>query len=150
MGKNIHSSFETHFIRKVRSLGYKVLPVNEFFTSQKCPRKNCGAFTESIGMRVKYCRKCRQYYHRDVMAGENMSNIIKSELQGNGRPDYLKRDVNLKEFGTISETSKKRKGKVKVCQKKVFKYDFTSSEIDSSGSEEYKPRKSTKRCGTVH
>lgn len=46
------SAFEKYFVRKVRSLGYLVSSINEYFTSQKCPRCHC--FTEfANGIRVK-------------------------------------------------------------------------------------------------
>jgi hypothetical protein len=85
--KTIHVAFKNYFVEKVRSLGYKVLYVNEYYTSQKAPC--CGNQTEFFGVRVKYCRNCHKFFHRDVMAGENMVNVARSILVGGSRPAYL-------------------------------------------------------------
>ena len=37
-GFNHWSSFESHFVRKVESLGYHVFLIDERYTSQKCPQ----------------------------------------------------------------------------------------------------------------
>ena len=86
---SLHTVFEEYFVRKVRSLGYLVVWMDEYFTSQKCPC--CHGFTEFINMRLKFCRTCGKMYHRDLMAAENMVNILYGETHGNGRPGYLKR-----------------------------------------------------------
>jgi hypothetical protein len=78
--KSVHVSFENYFIAKVRSLGYKVVFVDEYYTSQKAPC--CGNQTEFFGFRVKYCRNCHKFFHRDVMAGENTVNVARSILVG--------------------------------------------------------------------
>ena len=66
--------------------------VNEFYTSQSCPRCQCQTFTvgDRCKFRVKYCLDCNIYYHRDTMAGQNMIRIALSELNGKGRPIDLK------------------------------------------------------------
>ena len=62
--------------------------VNEFYTSKKCPTcKEFVAQTENI--RRLYCPKCEKYLHRDVMAGHNMCNALRSHLESGERPDYL-------------------------------------------------------------
>jgi hypothetical protein len=85
--KTAHKSFEQYFVTKVRSLGYKVLYVNEYLTSQMAPC--CGRKTESFGLRVKYCRHCHKFYHRDILAAQNMVSIARSILIGGTRPPYL-------------------------------------------------------------
>ena len=84
---SLHTSFSEYFIKKVTSLGYRVLGVDEYFTSQKCPC--CKQQTESIGIRVKYCRGCHKFFHRDVMAGENMVNAAQLIVETGERPEYL-------------------------------------------------------------
>ncbi|KAF8976663.1 hypothetical protein BGZ46_008070 [Entomortierella lignicola] len=65
---------EVHEI--ARSLGYVVLGLNEFYTSKKCP--NCQNFVAQVTIRQLFCPHCRKYYHRDIMAGENMSKMVQS------------------------------------------------------------------------
>ncbi|KAF9165033.1 Elongation of fatty acids protein 2 [Actinomortierella ambigua] len=77
----------THLVFKARSLGYIVVGVNEYYTSQKCPR--CQDFIGRITYRRLHCRRCKRRYHRDAMAAANMCNIVRSHLDGQGRPKYL-------------------------------------------------------------
>ncbi|KAF9903020.1 hypothetical protein EC991_004271, partial [Linnemannia zychae] len=70
-----------------RSLGYLVVGLNEYYTSKKCP--GCGMFVCQVDMRRFYCTHCHVYHHRDVMAAENMGNIIQGYLAHQERPDYL-------------------------------------------------------------
>ena len=81
------SSFEKHFITKVRSLGYKVFFVDEKYTSQKCPccLRQCG----SIGIRVKTCTRCGKWYHRETMAAQNIAVAGLCWSKGIERPRYL-------------------------------------------------------------
>ncbi|KAG0241900.1 hypothetical protein BGX31_000757, partial [Mortierella sp. GBA43] len=71
-----------------RALGYLVIGVNEFYTSKKCP--TCQQFvaqTESI--RRLYCSHCKKYMHRDVMAANNIVNILRGHVEHQQRPLYL-------------------------------------------------------------
>ncbi|KAF9977791.1 Rad2 nuclease [Actinomortierella ambigua] len=52
-----------------------------------CPR--CENFVGKITFRRLHCSNCRRRYHRDSMAAANMCNIVRSYLQGHGRPKYL-------------------------------------------------------------
>ncbi|KAF9125383.1 hypothetical protein BGW39_007435 [Mortierella sp. 14UC] len=70
-----------------RSLGYVVVGLNEYYTSKKCP--GWGLFMSQVDIRRFYCGNCRAYHHRDVMAAENMANIIQEYLVRQERPDYL-------------------------------------------------------------
>jgi transposase len=103
------SEFERYFVKKARSLGYIVGSINEYFTSQKCP--NCKNFTEYVnGIRVKYCRTCHKYFHRDVMAGQNIAQEMRNEARGMGRLDYLKPDSGGKaETSKVKEPDKKKR-----------------------------------------
>ncbi|OAQ26276.1 hypothetical protein K457DRAFT_706861 [Linnemannia elongata AG-77] len=85
---SLHGTFESYFIQKARSLGYLVVGVHEFYTSKKCP--TCGNFVgqaESIWR--LYCYHCKKYMHRDVMAGHNIVNIVRSHVEQQERPLYL-------------------------------------------------------------
>ncbi|KAI3629972.1 hypothetical protein MIR68_011407 [Amoeboaphelidium protococcarum] len=82
-----HQSFEKYFVAKVKSRGYPVIYLNEYLTSQKAPC--CGRMCESFGLRVKYCRQCHKFFHRDIMAAENLVNVAKAVLAGLERPPYL-------------------------------------------------------------
>lgn len=62
--------------------------MNEYYTSKKCPK--CQQFvaqTESI--RRLYCGHCKKYMHRDVMAANNIVNILRSHVEQQQRPLYL-------------------------------------------------------------
>ncbi|KAF9160238.1 hypothetical protein DFQ26_005748 [Actinomortierella ambigua] len=85
---SLHGTFEEFFIRKARALGYVVVGVNEFYTSKKCP--TCHDFVcETKSLRRHYCSKCGKYRHRDVLAGHNICNILKSTVEQQERPLYL-------------------------------------------------------------
>ncbi|KAF9155230.1 hypothetical protein DFQ26_009808, partial [Actinomortierella ambigua] len=42
-----------------------------------------------ITFRRLHCRNCKRYFHRDKMAAHNMCNVVRSALDGHGRPLYL-------------------------------------------------------------
>jgi hypothetical protein len=88
MGDNTHTLFEKHLVMKLRSLGYTVVRVEEFLTRQMCPR--CFSRTEQLKMRVKYCRHCHVFYHRDVMTGENIARVLRDKVTGKERPEQLR------------------------------------------------------------
>ncbi|KAF9930566.1 hypothetical protein FBU30_000355, partial [Linnemannia zychae] len=71
----------------VRSLGYVIVGLNEFYTSRKCP--NCEGFVAQVTLRQLYCPTCRKYFHRYIMAAQNMSNIAREYLLKQERPMYL-------------------------------------------------------------
>ena len=81
------TSFKRHFIRKVRSLGYKVFFVDEYMTSQVCPR--CDQCCESQGIRIKHCRNCVKWYHRDIVAAHNIADAGLCQARGENRPERL-------------------------------------------------------------
>lgn len=61
--------------------------VNEHYTSKKCP--NCRNFVCQVKIRILYCTTCLTYFHRDVLAGNNIANILQSHVQRQERPHYL-------------------------------------------------------------
>ncbi|KAF9288572.1 hypothetical protein BGZ68_010950 [Mortierella alpina] len=86
-----HSQFEKRFISRVRSMGYSVLGVHEYFTSAKCPRTGCDNFLESIPKcRSRYCRGCQAYFDRDVVGSENIASICQSHIRHQRRPNKFK------------------------------------------------------------
>ncbi|KAG0200251.1 hypothetical protein BGX33_011132 [Mortierella sp. NVP41] len=84
---SLHSTFLEWFIQLARSLGYLVVGLNEFYTSKKCP--GCEQFVAQVTMRQFYCRHCKVYHHRDVMAAHNMYRIVHGYLVDQKRPLYL-------------------------------------------------------------
>ncbi|OAQ31430.1 hypothetical protein K457DRAFT_136326 [Linnemannia elongata AG-77] len=84
---SLDSTFLAYFIRTVRSLGYIVLGINEYYTSRKCPR--CTLFVAQVTLRSLYCFNCSTYFHRDVLAAENMSLIVRERLKTQTRPRHL-------------------------------------------------------------
>ncbi|TPX49823.1 hypothetical protein SeMB42_g02460 [Synchytrium endobioticum] len=86
--KSRHVMFIRYLIRKLRPLGIYHCGVNEYYTSKKCPC--CQEFVEMPAMRRLYCRRCNKWYHRDVMAADNMVNLVRGYLEHDERPAYLK------------------------------------------------------------
>ncbi|TPX42742.1 hypothetical protein SeMB42_g05002 [Synchytrium endobioticum] len=86
--KSRHVMFIRYLIRKLRPLGYTIVGVNEYYTSKK--GRCCMEFVEMPAMRRSYCRHCNKWYHRDVMAADNMVNIVRGYLEHDERPTYLK------------------------------------------------------------
>ncbi|KAF9536710.1 hypothetical protein EC957_009925, partial [Mortierella hygrophila] len=84
---SLHSTFLSYFITTVRSLGYVVVGINEYYTSKKCPR--CTEFIAQVTLRRFYCYECKRYYHRDVMAAQNMCEIVLHRLKNFERPKHL-------------------------------------------------------------
>ncbi|TPX38906.1 hypothetical protein SeLEV6574_g07528 [Synchytrium endobioticum] len=82
-----HGMFIRYLIQ-LRPLGYAIVGVNEYFTSKKCPC--CQEFVEMPTMKRLYCRGCNKWYHRDVMAADNMVSIVRGYLEHDERPTYLK------------------------------------------------------------
>ncbi|KAF9130560.1 hypothetical protein BG015_003986 [Linnemannia schmuckeri] len=76
---SLHSTFLSYFIRMVRSLGYVVVGINEYYTLKKCSR--CTGFIAQVTLRRFYCYGCKRYYHRDVMAAQNMCEIVLHRLK---------------------------------------------------------------------
>ncbi len=62
------------------------MTVNEYLTSQMCPVTE--KHVEFVSMRVKR-NAAGVYYHRDVMAAENMVNAAISIMETGKWPDYL-------------------------------------------------------------
>ena len=63
---------------------------SEYFTSQKFP--GYGYQTELSGsnrIRIKYCRELDVHIHRDLMAAENMADILAAELLNRESNFYL-------------------------------------------------------------
>ncbi|TPX45446.1 hypothetical protein SeMB42_g04006 [Synchytrium endobioticum] len=88
--KSRHVIFIRHLIRKLRPLRYTIKRVNEYYTSKKCPC--CEELVEMQARRRSYCRHCNKWYHRDVMAADNIVSIVGVPGQGvhDERLAYLK------------------------------------------------------------
>lgn len=87
-----YAGFQKYLVKHLRQLGYKVFFDSEYLTSQKFPL--VGYQTEFSGknrIRIKYCKELDIHIHRDIMAAENMADILASKLFGLERPFYLKR-----------------------------------------------------------
>ena len=85
-----HVGYWTYLYEKLKSLGYPVYGVGEDMTSQGCPRAHGDGWCESVGMRVKYCRKCHVYFHCDVMAGENQAAVLIARVKDDRRTSRVK------------------------------------------------------------
>ncbi|KAG0163412.1 hypothetical protein DFQ29_003108, partial [Apophysomyces sp. BC1021] len=110
---SLHSTFLDYFIPLARSLGYIVVGLNEYYTSKKCP--DCQNFVAQVTLRELYCPGCERYHHRDVMAAENMSRIVRGYLAEQKRPRYLQpkmadgqypweKDTNMTALSSSSST----------------------------------------------
>ncbi|CAO3565455.1 unnamed protein product [Mortierella alpina] len=90
-----HGDLERRFIIKVKSLGYDVVGVHEYFTSAKCPRQGCNAFLEQVKKtRTKYCRNCKAFMDRDKVGSENIATICHAHIRHQTRPDKFKPAAN--------------------------------------------------------
>jgi hypothetical protein len=77
-GVGKYAGFQNYQVKKLRELKYCV---SEYLTSQKFP--GVGYQTSFAGMnkmRIKYCAELDIYNHRDIMAAENMADILAYEL----------------------------------------------------------------------
>jgi ribosomal protein S27AE len=83
----LHSTFLSYFTNTVRSLGYIIVGANEYYTSKKCP--SCGNFVGQITLRRLHCSRCHARFHRDVLAAENICNVVRGHLLEQERPHYL-------------------------------------------------------------
>ncbi|KAF9378618.1 hypothetical protein CPC16_011207, partial [Podila verticillata] len=101
---SLHGTFGSLFVKTLRSLDYAVVGINEYYTSQKCPRNKprneqdpCDhGFVARVNTRQSYCRKCQVYFHQDLLASQNMIVAAKDHLTVDasgtslkGRPLYL-------------------------------------------------------------
>lgn len=67
-----------------------VLVIDEFLTSQRCPR--CEAqYTSRVSYAVPVCNHCGTHWDRDVAAAKNMLRIARAEAAGLPRPADLRR-----------------------------------------------------------
>ena len=71
-----------HLISKFKGLGYtNIFLVDEYNTSQRCPK--CKLVDDRIGQvsetrnRVKWYKNRYSFFHRDVMAGENIAHALR-------------------------------------------------------------------------
>ncbi|KAF9930956.1 hypothetical protein FBU30_011065, partial [Linnemannia zychae] len=46
-------------------------------------------FVGQVEIRRLYCKECKTYLHRDIMAGHNICNIVRGHLVNQQRPLYL-------------------------------------------------------------
>jgi hypothetical protein len=44
-------------------------------------------------IRIKYCPSIKVHIHRDIMAAENMEDMLVYEIDGLSKPEYLSRQV---------------------------------------------------------
>ena len=82
------SSFVTYLVKKLRSLDHIVILRWEHNTSTNCPKESCGHSRleyAGVGIRVKYCRTCNIYFHREVVAPENNVFLFRDELKNGVR-----------------------------------------------------------------
>ncbi|KAG0263678.1 hypothetical protein DFQ27_001635 [Actinomortierella ambigua] len=61
----------------------------EFFHPKEVPPLAMTLWCETESLRRLYCSKCGKYRHRDVLAGHNICNILKSTVEQQERPLYL-------------------------------------------------------------
>ncbi|KAG0338891.1 hypothetical protein BG004_007042 [Podila humilis] len=84
---SLHGTFEDFFIGMARSLDYLVVGVNEYYTSKRCP--TCENFVgQTKNIRRLYCGHCHKFIHRDIMAGQNMCNVLRGHVERQERPLY--------------------------------------------------------------
>ncbi|KAG0205644.1 hypothetical protein BGX28_002760 [Mortierella sp. GBA30] len=90
-----HGESERRFVTGVRSLGYDILGVHEYYSSAKCLRRDCNTFLEQIKKtRSKYCRQCQAYMDRDQVGSENIAIICQAQIRDQERPPKCKSQGN--------------------------------------------------------
>ncbi|GJJ73912.1 hypothetical protein EMPS_06270 [Entomortierella parvispora] len=77
---------EKKVVKALRGLGQIVVGEHEYFTSQKCPRRDCDEFLEKLDNRSMYCRKCNMFFDRDAVGSENIAFICQEFVEGRTRP----------------------------------------------------------------
>jgi hypothetical protein len=128
-GPGTWSSFTDYAVEKLKSLGHFVVFEDEWGSSKNCPC--CHNMLENVagdakGTRIKYCRSCHIYWHRDTMAGENMIFTWRQTLLTGQRPkEYTYQGQadtnptpNPKPKEEQEQKKRKRKGKKRKGKKK--------------------------------
>jgi hypothetical protein len=95
-----YSRFSKYLLKRLGELGYSVVYVDEYLTSQMFPGGFSTVLSGENRIRIKYCRDLKIHINRDLLAGENMADIGSALVSGRPRPSYLnRRDIN-----TVSQT----------------------------------------------
>ncbi|KAG0368871.1 hypothetical protein BGZ54_000912 [Gamsiella multidivaricata] len=81
---SLHESFMSYFVQKVRSLGYIVVGVNEYYILPVCEQS-----VAQVEIRRLYYSHCKTSVHRDVMTGHNIGNAVRGHLVHQQQPLYL-------------------------------------------------------------
>ena len=84
---SVHAKFAKYLTQKARAIGIVVVGVNEYYTSQKCPR--CLSRLYEVDRRVKYCEECRMFFNRDNAAAQNISTLVIMRANKQPRPPQL-------------------------------------------------------------
>ena len=88
-------TFQSYLVKKLRQLEYFITFEDEYFTSQRFPILGHETnLSGDNGIRIKYCRKVDVHINRDIMAAENMADILASRMLNLDRPHYLSRRQN--------------------------------------------------------
>jgi len=98
---------------KLSSQNYPCIFVDEYNTSQMCPvcKETYTDLVEKCHLRIKYCSECEKYFHRDVMAAENIVNKGLSQIYDDKR---IAAYLGERPKKSDSESQKKGKGKRKL------------------------------------
>lgn len=101
-------------IRQSTARGYHVVRIDEYKTSQICPKclakdgkKETTNYLNNRTYRVKRCNQCKTYFHRDGMAAQNQAYIMLSMLEHKQRPEPFVRPSRR----TQVPKRKKKRGK---------------------------------------
>jgi len=90
-----YSKFSRYLLKRLQELGYAVLYVDEYMTSQVFPGGHSTVLSGENRIRIKYCRALQIHINRDLLGGENMADIGAAQVQGRSRPAYLVRDAKI-------------------------------------------------------
>ncbi|TPX44353.1 hypothetical protein SeMB42_g04365 [Synchytrium endobioticum] len=104
--KSRHVMFTRYLIRKLRPLGYTIVGVNQYYTSNKCPC--CTEFVEMPAMRRLYCRRCNKWYHRDDGEPDERPAYLKPPSKDKKTPMKRKADEGGTSRGGPSKSRKTR------------------------------------------
>ena len=123
-GHGTWSSFTDYAVPKLKSLGHYVVFENEWGTSKlsPCCHKLLEKFSvdDAKGTRLKYCRGCHIFYHRDTMAGQNMIYTWQYALKNN---DQRPEEYTFAFYQKVQGVGNQMKRKRSVKGKEVGIYD---------------------------
>ncbi len=88
--------YTRYLVKKLKELGYDLYSRDEFNTSKMFPELGERVIeTGNDKIRIKSCPSIKVHIHRDIMAAENMADMLVYEINGLSRRELSREVVNL-------------------------------------------------------